>query len=99
MKLEEAKKLQGVFKSNLNKISRERYKSKEQPSALENIKLRYELQEAVIKLLNDYFSTASQVKEKTIHGKGIPNISARVDCSKVSNYSNFKILITKQMLQ
>ena len=59
MKLEEAKKLQGVFKSNLNKISRERYKSKEQPSALENIKLRYELQEAVIKLLNDYFSTAS----------------------------------------
>ena len=56
MKLEEAKKLQGVFKSNLNKISRERYKSKEQPSALENIKLRYELQEAVIKLLNYFFN-------------------------------------------
>ena len=34
MKLEEAKKLQNIFKSNLNKISRGRFKSKEQKSAL-----------------------------------------------------------------
>ena len=33
MKLEEAKKLQNVFRSNLNKISRGRYKAKEQKSA------------------------------------------------------------------
>ena len=31
------KKLQNVFKSNLNKISRGRYKSEEQKMSLENI--------------------------------------------------------------
>ena len=41
MKLEGSKKLQDVFKSNLNEISRVRHKSKEQKSALENIKLLY----------------------------------------------------------
>ena len=51
MKLEEAKKLQNVFKSNLNEISKGRYKSEEQESALENIKLLFESREAVIKLL------------------------------------------------
>ena len=39
MKLEEAKKLWNVFKSNLNKISRVRYISEEQKIALENMKL------------------------------------------------------------
>ena len=34
MKLEEAKKLQNVFKSNLSEISKIRYKSEEQESAL-----------------------------------------------------------------
>ena len=34
MKLEETKKLQNVFKSNLNEISKGRYKSEEQHSAL-----------------------------------------------------------------
>ena len=38
MKLEEAKKLQNVFKSNLNEISKGRYKSEEEKSALEDIK-------------------------------------------------------------
>ena len=42
MKPEEAKKLQNAFKSNLNGISRRTYESKEQKSALENIKLLYE---------------------------------------------------------
>ena len=40
MKLEEAKKMQDVFKSNLNKVSTRRYKSEEK-KALENIKLLY----------------------------------------------------------
>ena len=48
MKLEEAKKLQNVFKSNLNKISRGRSKAEKQRMALENIKLLYESREAVI---------------------------------------------------
>ena len=38
MKLEEAKKQQNLLKSNLNEKSRERYKSEEKKSALENIK-------------------------------------------------------------
>ena len=53
MKLEEAKKLQNVFKSNLNEISKRIHKSKEQQSALENTKLLYESREGVIKLFND----------------------------------------------
>ena len=37
MKLEKAKNLQNTFKSNLNEISKGRFKSEEQKSALENI--------------------------------------------------------------
>ena len=100
MKLEEAKKLQNVFKSNLNEISRGRYKSEEQKLTLKNIKLLYESWEAVIKLFNDYSSIVSQAKYKTIHGKEIPNILACIPCiSKVSVHSNLKILNLKQMLQ
>ena len=69
MKLEEAKKLQNVFKSNLNEISRRRNKSEEQKIVFENIKLLYESREAVIKLFNDYSSIVSEVKYKTIHEK------------------------------
>ena len=42
MKLEDAKEPQNIFKSNLNEISKGRFKSKEQKSALENIKMLYE---------------------------------------------------------
>ena len=59
----------GVFKSNLNEISRARNKSEEQKSAIENIKLLYEAREAFIKLFKDYSSIISEVKYKTIHGK------------------------------
>ena len=38
MKLEDAKEMQNIFKSNLKKISRGRFKSKEQKSGLENIR-------------------------------------------------------------
>ena len=41
MKLEEAKKLQNIFESTLNEMSRGRFKSKQQKRALENIKLLY----------------------------------------------------------
>ena len=55
MKIEEAEKLQNVFESNLNEISKGRYKSEDQGSALKNIKSLYKSREAVIKLLiNDY---------------------------------------------
>ena len=41
MKLEEEKELSNVFKSNLNEISRERFKSGDQRTALTNIKFLY----------------------------------------------------------
>ena len=41
MKVEDANKLQNVFKSNLTKISKGKFKSKEQKSALENTKLLF----------------------------------------------------------
>ena len=51
MKLEEVKNLQNVFNSNLNEISRERYKSEEQKLTLANIKLLNESQELLIYLM------------------------------------------------
>ena len=53
MKLEEPKKQQNIFKSNLNEISRERFKSGEQKMVLKNIKFPYKSREAVLKLFND----------------------------------------------
>ena len=63
------KKLQNVFKSNLNEISRVTNKSEEQKMRLKKIKLLYESREAVVKLFNDYSSIVSEVKYKTIHEK------------------------------
>ena len=53
MKLKDAKELQNIFKTNLNKISKWKFKSDKQKSALEYIKLLYESQQAVIKLFNE----------------------------------------------
>ena len=89
-----------MFKSNLNEISRKRSKSEEQKRALENIKLLYKSRETVIELFNDYSSIVSEAKYKTIHGKVIPSMSARVaHVAKISDHSNLKILSPKQMLQ
>ena len=47
------KELQNIFKTNLNDISKERFKSEEQQkSALENTKLLYKSHQAVINLFN-----------------------------------------------
>ena len=67
-----------MFKSNLNKILRGRYKPEEQKSAAENIKLLYESPKAVIESFNDYFTIASEVKYKITHGKGISSMSAHI---------------------
>ena len=53
IKLEEVQNLQNMPKSNLNKIWRVRHKLEKQNSLLENIKLLYESQEAVIELFDD----------------------------------------------
>ena len=64
MKLEDAKELQNIFKSNLKKISKWRFKSKEGKSTLENIELLYKSWQAVIKLFNDYSAILSEAKNK-----------------------------------
>ena len=70
MKLEEAKEQQNIFKLDLNEISRGKFKSEEQKSALENIKLLYKSREAVIKLFNDYSLIVSEAKHKAKYEKG-----------------------------
>ena len=84
-----------MFKSNLNEISRGRYKSQEQKSAFENIKLLYKLQEAVIKLFKDYCSIVSEAKYKGVPRNRSPSMSAHVACSfvaRVAKVSNCKVL-------
>ena len=65
MKLDDAKELQNIYKTNLNEISKGRPKSEEQKSALENIKLLYKSRKVVIKLFDDYCSVVSEAKCKT----------------------------------
>ena len=58
-----------MFKSNLNKISRERHNSEEQNNELQNIELLCDAQEAVIKSFNCHSSIWSVIKYNTIHRK------------------------------
>ena len=58
-----------MFKSNLNEVSKGRFKSEERQSALKNIKLLYESREAVIKSFNDYSSIVSEAKYKAKYGE------------------------------
>ena len=71
MKLGDAKKLQVIFKSSLNQILKRRFKSKEQKGALKDIKLLQESREAIIELLNEYCSIASETKHKAKYGEGL----------------------------
>ena len=77
MKLENAKKLQILCKSNLNKISKGRFKSEEQQSAIKNINLFPESGEVVIKLFNGYPSIVSEAKCKTKYGDGLKILTAK----------------------
>ena len=71
MKLENAKKLQILCKSNLNKISKGRFKSEEQQSAIKKINLFHESGEIFIKLFNGYPSIVSEAKCKTKYEEGL----------------------------
>ena len=89
MDLEEVKKLQNVFKPNLNEISRERdinQKSKKVHWKILNCFTNHE------KLLLSYLMIILQlhlrINTKQIHEKRIPSMSTRVargDVAKVSN--------------
>ena len=70
-----------------------RDESGEQKSALQNTKMLYEPQKAVLELFNDYFSTAYEAKYKVIHGKGR---SCMLVCvAETSHCSHLKILTPK----
>ena len=71
MRLENAKELQNIFKSNLNKISKGRFKSEQQKRALENVKLLYKSRQVVFKFFNEYSLIASQSKHKAKYGEGL----------------------------
>ena len=88
-KLEEARKLQNIFKSNLSETVRGRYKSWNQDKTFENIKLLYKAQQTIFNLFNNYSTIASEAKYKAIHGKGRPSDLA----------TRLKILTPKQILQ
>ena len=62
-------KKRNLFKSNLNKIARGGYKSKDHEIALHNIKLLYEARETIIRLFNYYSTISSEAKYKAIHEK------------------------------
>ena len=53
-----------IFKSYLSKISKGRFKSKEQ----KYIKLLYESRQAVIKIFNDYYSIVFETQHKIKYG-------------------------------
>ena len=71
MKIEDAKKQQNFLKSNINQLIKGKSVSKEQKSAIENIKLLYKSREGVIKLFNDYSPIISKAKYKPKHGVGL----------------------------
>ena len=74
----DAKGLQNMFKSNLNEISKGRFKSKKRRSALENIKLLYESRQTVIKLFSDYSSIVSEARHKVNYGEELKILSQQI---------------------
>ena len=102
MKLEELEKVLNVFKSNLNKLSNGRFRSKEQENALKNIKVPQESREVVIKLFNDYSSNASEGKYRTKFGDGLKILTPKqmlqrlpIALAQVKAANKFKNLLNK----
>ena len=71
MALEEEKRNQHKFKSDLNEIKKERHKSNVQKNALYNIETFCSPQNSVVKLFNDYSTIAYDVKHISFHCEGL----------------------------
>ena len=84
MKPEEAKNLRNVFKSNLNETLRARYKSEEEKSGQENIRLFYESREAAIKFFNDYSSIVSVARYTSINEEGLKVLTSKQTFQRLS---------------
>ena len=61
--------MQNIFKPNLNKITRRRFKSKDK-RCIKNIKLLHDSLQSVIKLFNCYSTVVSEAKSKVKNGEG-----------------------------
>ena len=83
MKLEDAKEMQDIFKTHMNEISKGRFKSEGQKSALENFKPLYKSREAAIELFNDYSSVVSEAKYKTKYGEGLKILTPKQMLQKI----------------
>ena len=77
MKLEDAKKQQNEFKSNLIQTLKGRYKSEEQNNALESIKLLYESRKAVIESFHRYFLIYSEAKHEAKYERGLKKFTSK----------------------
>ena len=77
MKLQDAKELWNILKSNLNKLSKGIFKSEEQNSALDNIKLLCKSRQAVIKLFNEYSLIASEAKYIRKYREGLKTLTPK----------------------
>ena len=74
----EAKNLQNVFKSNLNKTLTGGYKSEEQKSALKVLNCFTNHKKLSLNLYHDYSSIEYEANYKVIHENGHPDILARM---------------------
>ena len=71
IKLEKAEEKQKEFKSDLNEISKRRYKPENEKSSIKNIKTLYKSREKVTKLFDNYSGIASEAKYGTKYGEGL----------------------------
>ena len=69
--LEKAEEKQKEFKSDLNEISKRRYKPENEKSSIKNIKTLYKSREKVTKLFDNYSGIASEAKYGTKYGEGL----------------------------
>ena len=81
--LEDTKELQNIVKTNPSDISKENFKSEEQKSALQNIKLLYKSRQAVIKLFNEYTSVASEANYKTKYGEALKLLTPKKTLQRI----------------
>ena len=75
--------MHNIFKSNLSKISRRRFKSKEQTSAFKNIKWLFESRHAVIRLFDDYSSITPEAKHKAKYVEGLKILNPKQMLQKI----------------
>ena len=71
------KKIKKTFKSELIEIVRGGHKSREQGSAIENIKILYESREKVISCFADYSAFESEAKYEPIYGKRLKILDSK----------------------